>query len=412
MPETLRDRLKSLGVKTGVSPKTTIVSGKKYPIQDVLAGDFHHNVHGSSYFYEEIFPRDHHQGTVQPAHNFGLNLIARWARTQELEMLRSDSLVFLDTETTGLSGGTGTYVFLVGIGFQSKEGFIVQQFFLQDPGEESAFLTCLNEALNGFNGIVTYNGKSFDIPILKTRYILNGLTAPFASIGHIDLLPLARRLWKYRLTHRNLGVLETEILGMERSSEEIPGWMIPEMYIDYCRTGDARPLKGVFYHNAMDIVSLAAVMVRMTKILENGDQDDGFDGMEIMAAGELHQALGRMTEAESFYISAAGKPMQDSHQVLIQKKRAMMYKKSGKWEKALPIFNQLVEFGDWEACVELAKYYEHNKKDYQIAMRYCQTGIGCVNHTKMTEESRRAIMSDLQRRIDRLKNKEINHGRV
>ncbi len=142
MPETLRDRLKSLGVKTGVSPKTTIVSGKKYPIQDVLAGDFHHNVHGSSYFYEEIFPRDHHQGTVQPAHNFGLNLIARWARTQELEMLRSDSLVFLDTETTGLSGGTGTYVFLVGIGFQSKEGFIVQQFFLQDPGEESAFLTC------------------------------------------------------------------------------------------------------------------------------------------------------------------------------------------------------------------------------------------------------------------------------
>ncbi len=410
MPETLRDRLKSLGVKTGVSLKSTIVSDKKYPIQDVLPGDFRQNVHGSSFLHEEIFPRDHHQGVIQLDQNFDLNLIARWGRTQELEMLQSDSLVFLDTETTGLSGGTGTYVFLVGIGYHSNEGFIVQQFFLQDPGEEAAFLTCLSEALNGIKGIVTYNGKSFDVPILKTRYILNGLSAPFASIGHIDLLPLARRLWKYRLTHRNLGVLETEILKMERSNEEIPGWMIPEIYIDYCRNGDARPLKGVFYHNAMDIVSLAAVMVRMTKILNYGDKDDGFDGSETMAAGELHQALGRITEAESFYTSAAGKPMQESHQVLNRKKLAMMYKKSSKWEKAIPIFDQLVEVGDWEACVELAKYYEHIFKNYQIAMRYCLTGIGYINHAKMSEESRGTILAELQRRIGRLIIKENNLG--
>jgi hypothetical protein len=182
------------------------------------------------------------------------------------------------------------------------------------------------------------------------------------------------------------------------------------MYIDYCRTGDARPLKGVFYHNAMDIVSLAAVMARMTQILDKGDQAGGLDGLEIMAAGEFHQALGRISEAESFFTSAAGKPMQEKHQVINQKKLAMMYKKSAKWEKALPIFDHLVDVGDWEACVELAKYYEHNIKNYEIAVRYCLTGIGYINKAEMAEESRDSILTELRKRMDRLNNKESNRA--
>ncbi len=381
MPDSLRDRLKSLGVKVGVTPTTPLISEKKYPIQDVLNGDFVQNTFGRTFLYEEIFPPGYKQGNTRLDKPSELEIIARWAKTIELESLRSDALVFLDTETTGLSGGTGTYVFLVGIGFQTRDGFRVQQFFLQDPAEESAFLTSLTEALSGFKGIVSYNGKSFDIPILKARYVLNGLSAPFTPLGHIDMLPLARRLWKYRLTHRNLGILETEILGMSRSNDEIPGWMIPEMYIDYCRSGDSRPLKGVFYHNAMDIVSLAAVMFRIARILKDGDQGGDFEGVDIMAAGELHQALGRISEAESFYLTAAERPMEESHSLLNRKKMAMMYKKSGNWEKAIPIFIELAESGQWEACCELAKYYEHFARDNLTAKKYCQAGMESIEKT-------------------------------
>jgi uncharacterized protein YprB with RNaseH-like and TPR domain len=406
MPDSLRDRLKSLGVKVGVTTTSTLKSDKKYPIQEVLAGDFIQNAFGKTFLYEEIFPPAHEQGNTRLDELSELEIIARWAKTVELESLRSDVLVFLDTETTGLSGGTGTYVFLVGIGFQTSKGFKLQQFFLQDPGEESAFLTALTEALSGFKGIVSYNGKSFDIPILKTRYVLNGITAPFAPLGHIDLLPLARRLWKYRLTHRNLGVLETEILGMARSSDEIPGWMIPEMYIDFCRNGDARPLKGVFYHNAMDIVSLAAVMFRVSQILKDGDRKGDFEGVDLMAAGELHQALGRISEAESFYISAAERPMQVTHSLLNRQKMAMMYKKTGNWEKAIPIFIELAESGQWEACCELAKYYEHSTRDYQTAKKYCQAGIEMVEKSEMDRVTRVSTLDDLHRRMERLELKE------
>ena len=410
MPNSLRDRLKSLGVKTGVTPNSGIFINKKFPIQDVLSGDFRRNALGTTFLHEEIFPRDHLQGNIRLDQTSDLKLLASWARTQDLESLRSDSLIFLDTETTGLRGGTGTYVFLVGIGFQLKDGFKVQQYFLQDPGEESAFLTGLSEALSGFHGIVTYNGKSFDIPILKTRYVLNGLTAPFGSLGHIDLLPLARRMWKYRLTHRNMGILETEILGMKRSDDEIPGWMIPEMYIDYCRDGDARPMKSVFYHNTMDIVSLAAVMFRITKILENGDRGGDYFGSEIMAAGELHQALGRIPEAEFFYTSAAEMPMQESFKVLNQKKLAKLYKKTGNWEMAAPIFTELSHAGDWESSLELAKFYEHTRKDFSTSQHFCLVGMKSAEKADLNNYTREIVLTDFRRRIERLKLKESKHG--
>ncbi len=410
MPDSLRDRLKSLGVKTGINPNSGIIFEKKYPIQDVLSGDFRRNALGTTFLHEEFFPRDHQQGIIRLDQLSDLKLIASWARTQELESLLSNSLIFLDTETTGLSGGTGTYVFLVGIGFQTKDGFRVQQFFLQDPGEESAFLTGISGALSGFRGIVTYNGKSFDIPLLKARYAMNGLTAPFGTLGHIDLLPLARRLWKYRLTHRNLGILETEILGMNRTDDEIPGWMIPELYIDYCRNGDARSMKGVFYHNTMDIVSLAAVMFRISQILENGHRGGDYVGSEVMAAGELHQALGRISDAESFYASAAEMPMQESFQVLNKKKLAMLYKRSGNWEMAAPIFTDLSRAGDWESSLELAKFYEHTRKDFSTAKHHCHDGINSIEKADLTNHTRKILLDDFHRRIERLKLKERKHG--
>jgi uncharacterized protein YprB with RNaseH-like and TPR domain len=402
MPESLRDRLKALGVKTGISSTDPIKVERKFPIGEVLTGDEIHNSFGTVFQHQDDYPIGYLQGNTNLDQPIGLEIFARWARTLNLENLQSDSLLFLDTETTGLSGGTGTYVFLAGMGYQTSQGFTVKQFFLQDPAEEAAFLTALSEAISDFKGIVTYNGKSFDIPILKTRFILNGLTPPFSPLGHIDLLHLARRLWKYRLAQRNLGILETEILEMARSSDEIPGWMIPEMYIDYIRSGDARPLKGVFYHNAMDIVSLAAVMVRISRMISDGDHSDEFEGSEIMAAGELHQTLGRNTEAESFFITAAEKPMEKYHLLLNRRKMAEMYRKSANWDKAIPILVELAENGLWEACCDLAKYYEHTARDFNQAVRYSQMGIVIVQKAEITNSIREAAQADFNRRMERL----------
>src|SRR5690606_29266065 len=131
-----------------------------------------------------------------------------------------------DTETTGLMGGTGTYAFLVGIGFRSDEGFRLVQFFMRDPSLERALLAALQQWLNTFDVVVTFNGKTFDLPLLNNRYTMNGLPSPLSRFEHVDVLHLARKLWRDRLPSRALGDLEKEIVRFFRTGEDIPGWVI------------------------------------------------------------------------------------------------------------------------------------------------------------------------------------------
>src|SRR4030067_1036414 len=140
---------------------------------------------------------------------------------------------------------------------------------MRDPFEEPAMLLALEEFLAPCKTLVTFNGKSFDAPLLTTRYTLQGWPSPMGRMAHIDLLHLARRLWRDRLPSRTLSNLEVQILGAQRSEEEIPGWMIPQMYFDFLRDGDARPMKRVFYHNEMDVLSMAALLNLVVNLLEN-----------------------------------------------------------------------------------------------------------------------------------------------
>ena len=402
MKNSLRDRLKSLGVQEGIKKSSEFQLGRRYPIEKSISGEYLQNSFGEVFIHSDEFPTDYQHGNTSLSTPVGITTLARWAKTIDLELLNSRDLVFLDTETTGLSGGTGTFVFLVGIGFQTVEGFTVKQFFLRDPAEESAFLISLEEAISGFKGLVTFNGKSFDVPILKTRYILNGFQSPFIDKNHIDLLPLARRLWKYRLANRNLGILETEILNLERSSEEIPGWMIPEMYIDYCRSGDSRPLKGVFYHNAMDIVSLAGLLMKISHLVDPGKQDDVVEGVDIMAVGKLYESLGNDKEAGSFYEVAIQRQMEDDHHILAKKTYASLSKRKRKWDLAIPIWKELAASGQWDACVELAKYFEHSLDAYDEARCFAELGRKIVEKIEMPKVKRDQLGLDFDRRISRL----------
>jgi uncharacterized protein YprB with RNaseH-like and TPR domain len=375
---------------------------RTYPIQTTLSGDFILNSFGETFLHTEKFAKDYQHGDVTISTPVSITTLARWAKTPQLEPLFSRDLIFLDTETTGLSGGTGTFIFLVGIGFQTDEGFQVKQFFLRNPAEENAFLSALDESVSGFQGLVTFNGKSFDIPILRTRYTLNGFSSPLSGMNHIDLLPLARRLWKYRLSNRNLSVLETEILKMGRSNEEIPGWMVPEMYIDYCRNGDSRPLKGVFYHNAMDIISLAGLLIKITSLMDSEKLEVLNEGVDVMAVGKLFESIGDDPEAKTFYETALQKPMEASHRMLTEKSYAWLCKRNGKWDLSIPIWKNLAASGDWDSCVELAKYYEHTLGDYSEARYYTEMGLNNIQNSDFRVGKMNALKIELIQRRSRL----------
>ncbi len=171
-------------------------------------------------------------------------------------------MIFLDTETTGLSGGTGTHVFLVGIGRFNGDALHVRQFFMRHPGDERGLLAALTADLGDIGALVTYNGRSFDVPLLETRYRMHGQA--FASPEqHIDLLSPARAIWKHRLPSCSLGTIERMVLGVQREMDA-PGWMIPQLYFDYLRSRRIELLEPVFEHNRIDIVTLA----RLTALVQ------------------------------------------------------------------------------------------------------------------------------------------------
>ena len=165
---------------------------------------------------------------------------------------------FLDTETTGLAGGSGTLAFLVGIGSITPAGFGLKQYFLRQPAEEPSLLSALTADLANYDVLVTYNGKAFDVPLLETRFLMNRQKAPFARLQHVDLLYGARRLWRLKLESCRLQDLERRILGHERVGD-VGGGFIPNLYFDYLRRSDPGLLEPVFFHNAIDILSLACL---------------------------------------------------------------------------------------------------------------------------------------------------------
>ncbi len=207
-------------------------------------------------------------------------------------------LLFLDLETTGLAGGTGTYAFLAGIARSDGERVRVEQYFLATPAREEAFLAAVGSALREGAGLATYNGRAYDAPLLRTRCTLTRSPYPLEGTPHLDLLPLARRRWRSVLESRSLSAVETHALGVRRT-DDVPGRLIPPLYADFLRTGDARPLRGVFHHNRLDLLSLAALVARMAAWVAGEEGDP-------VLAGDLWAERGEEERAEALWRRAAG----------------------------------------------------------------------------------------------------------
>src|SRR3990172_6858062 len=297
MALSVSDKLKSLGVNKGITHLPQPKPASRYEIDWVVAGAYHPTPLGDVFIAEQSYPSDYVYGSSPLISPSPLSLISQWSNDPRIADLPLETFAFLDTETSGLAGGTGTYAFLVGVARFAGDKFVLQQFFMRDPAEEPALLEGLARFLAPCKALVTFNGKAFDAPLLSTRYFLNHIPLPYKDYSHLDLLPLARRLWRDRLESRALKYLEEHVLGLKRSAEEVPGYEIPWLYFDYLKTGDARPLGGVFYHNAMDVVAMAALLAQVNEMLQNPYGGNVQHGLDFVALGKLFEDLGRWDEA-------------------------------------------------------------------------------------------------------------------
>ncbi len=310
---------------------------------------------------------------------------------------------FLDTETTGLAGGTGTCAFLVGVGRITPEGFRVRQFFMRDYGEEASVLDALTRHLEAFQVLITYNGRTFDQPLLETRYRMNRARPPFARFEHLDLLHGARRLWKLRFDRCRLVDLEQQILGFERQGD-VAGALIPYIYFEYVRTGEMARLLPVFHHNAMDILTLAC----LTGIVPYAFNDPAAaflngaaplrHGAEMAGIARWLRQAGELEQARALFRRAIDTNISDN--LLFQSlwDLAAIERKLGQDQAALDVWNDLAGSKNpfqARAYEELAKHYEHREKDHARALEMTLNALA-VDETESLRKRQQRLMQRIR----------------
>ena len=353
---------------------------------------------GYCYLREVAVPllQQHGRYTLAEGLNCSGSDLSLPARDRSLPPVDAGRCLFLDVETTGLSGGTGTWVFLIGLGWQEGATFRIRQYFLRHPAEEGAMLHHFAEFAASFDGLVTFNGKAFDLPLIQTRQTLR--RAPqTAPRQHLDLLICARSLWRDRFPSRSLDFLEEALLGFQRQ-DDIPGWEIPAVYFDYLRRSATGRLLKVFEHNLYDILSMAVLLGRVAATVA---AEKPAHPAECYSLGRLYHDAGDIEKAERYYrqVSGGGKLARAALSRL-----ALLYKKQGEWSRALPLWEKLA--GDSPAAaVEMAKYYEHRARDFQAALHWSNRALGEAQRCRGIPFSSPGHPAALRHRIGRLERK-------
>ncbi len=401
----LSDKLKSLGVKVGAADLPKAEPIHRYEIDKVVSGTYRPTPIGETFVASQTFAAEYRHGQASILPKVPFRALAAWAREPRFMELPLESYAFLDTETSGLAGGTGTYAFLVGVGRFLEGEFQLEQFFMRDPAEEVSMLESLAEFLAPMQALVTFNGKAFDTPLLLTRYSLHSIPCPFADFAHLDLLPLARSLWRDRLPSRALKYLEENVLAAPRTSEEVPGYEIPYLYFDYLRSGDARPLKGVFYHNAMDVVAMAALLSHVNAILEDPFGEMIEHGLDVVALGKLFENLGEWEMAARLFERGLEMELPETDFWLAVQRLSHLQKRRGDMGTAVGLWERAAGQGHVYAHVELAKYHEHHSHDYAEAMKWTHTALELVSTLDIPRYIYNHWMDELTHRLERLEGK-------
>lgn len=407
----ISDKLTSLGVGKGMpaQPKPPFGSAQGKPdsfsIDSVVAGSFIATPLGDVFVTEKVYPSNYIYGEAPLLSSSPLSFISKWANDPLISSLPLSKFAFLDTETSGLSGGTGTYAFLVGVARFIDDKFVLRQYFMRDPAEEGALLEGVASFLAPCTALVTFNGKAFDAPLLSTRYRLHQIPIPYQGYSHLDLLPLARRLWRDRLESRALKNLEVQVLGVTRTIEEVLGSDIPLIYFRYLITEDARPLSGVFYHNVMDVVAMAALLAHMNDMIENPFAGKVQHGLDFVALGKLFEDMGHWDEAAKLFERGLESDLTESDFGLAVKRLSILQKRRGDLEEAVRLWDAAAKRGQLYAFIELAKHFEHKERDVKSALKWTTSAMKRLEKSSLPEYERKFWEADIERRMERLNRK-------
>ena len=418
----LRERLERLGLRKGVAGLKPPAERKVTPaIEDLVGGEIVHTEHGPCLVVETTYPLEHVHGhlPLQSLLEHDPQTAAYLACDPAVARLDFRQAAFLDTETTGLAGGTGTYTFLVGVGFFTADSFVIRQYFMRDVTEEQAQLSLVGQLLDRLNGVVSFNGRAFDVPLLEARFLLSRLPPRLTGAPHFDLLPAARRLWRERLDSCALNSLEQAVLGVQRSSEDVPGWLIPSLYFQYLRTRDPRPLGRVFYHNRMDILSLVVLAAQMCQLFVAplGEGSSPPPPEDLYSLGKLYESLDLKAEAERVYRAALENHPPSHIRRATLRRLGLLLKRQNRREEAVPVWEELVTAGDaLYAYVELAKYYEWHAHDCPRAAEVTRRAITTLKAEMETTVEfptwkARQVLGELEHRLRRLERK-MAHTRL
>jgi hypothetical protein len=325
-------------------------------------------------------------------------------RDQGLRDLDFSRTLFIDVETTGLAGGTGTYAFMVGVGYFEHGRFVTKQFFLRDFSEEMAMLWVLRDLARRFRFLVTFNGKRFDIPLLETRFVLSRMESPFSELPNYDLLFPSRRIWREALENCRLTTLESCVLDIERQ-DDVPGEMIPYLYFDYLRTRDGSRIHRVFYHNRMDILSLVTLAGRIHELIHTPRTASRGKWIEVYSLGKLFSREKRIGEAIECFQDAL-RFCKGSNEWQILKSLSLAMKRENQKDRAASVWREMISFDrgrDLFPYEELAKFYEHQMKDYPEALRWVRRALESLTDISPTE--RLALEHRYRRLLSRKKDK-------
>jgi uncharacterized protein YprB with RNaseH-like and TPR domain len=320
-----------------------------------------------------------------------------------------EKLLFFDTETTGLGIGAGNVPFMLGFGYYYAGEFVVEQCLLRNPADEPAMLTYFAEVLERFTHVVSYNGRSFDWPVLKNRYVMNRLEWSDDHLHQMDFLYPSRNLWKHILPSCSLSSVESGRLGFVRE-HDVPGSMAPTLYFQYIHTGEPEVLEGVFVHNERDILSLAGLAAHFAGVLSGRIPYLGMESYELLRLAQWLDKVGKDQLADEAYRWLLGRS--EGELLDIADGLALAMKRKGRLEDAVRLWKLSVGATEERTVgarlapfVELAMYYEHSTKQYEDALRCTEQARGiAMRRQSITRRGtkERELMAQLDKRKKRL----------
>lgn len=379
-------------------PEEQVVRAQKR-LEELVPGEYVNTHHGDIYRSRHRYDLDDRHGNCRIKEFLQLDSIslARLGRVEDAELELRNAL-FLDTEASGLSGGTGTYAFMIGLGYFHEKGFVVDQLFVENYAKEEGMLDLLRSYLEGASLLISFNGKSFDVNLLQTRFLMHGQEPPFTALPHLDLLHPCRNLWDLTLANCRLQTLERDVLQFTRE-HDTPGEEVPGIYFEYLRTGDPTEITGVFQHNLLDIVSLLSLTIMLEQNFQGVRSIPDEDGLTNFSRGRMHERQGNAEAALHYYSLALEENLSSTRRYKALGCMAGIHKRNGSWEEAISLWEDQIESSPTyvlEPYVELAKYYEHQQRAYKRAIGYVKRALESLPSHKQDERDL------LEYRMDRL----------